>query len=117
MNILYLSPSLRRGFVDQTLLISHQSAHQVIKKFETALKSRNTLLKKIRDENQSTDLLDDWDRIYAEAAWELKLLRNRFFTSISLSRDYLQSLLGKNHNVGWYTTSDLDVYAGTTDFL
>ena len=89
----------------------------MIKKFETALKSRNTLLKKIRDENQSTDLLDDWDRIYAEAAWELKLLRNRFFASISLSRDYLQSLLGKNHNVGWYTTSDLDVYAGTTDFL
>ena len=117
MNILYLSPSLRRGFVDQTLLLSHQSAHQVIKKFESALKSRNALLKKIRDRDQSDDLLDDWDRIYADAAWELKLLRDRFFSSMSLSSEHLQSLLGKNHNVSWYTSSDLDSYSHASDFL
>lgn len=117
MNILYLSPSLRRGFVDQTLLVSHQSAHQIIKKFDSALKSRNTLLKKIRDKGQSMDLLDDWDRIYVESAWELQSLRNRFFSSISLSGEYLQSLLGKKHNVSWHTTSDLDIYMEINDFL
>lgn len=117
MNILYLSPSLRRGFVDQTLLLSYQSAHQIIKRFESALKSRNTLLKRIRDNKQNADLLDDWDQIYADSAWELKLLRSRFFSSISLSSEYLQSLLGKNHNVSWYTSGDLDSYSDASEFL
>lgn len=117
MNILYLSPSLRRNFIDQTLLISHQSAAQVIKKFEAALKSRNTLLKKIRDKGQSEDLLDDWDQIYVDAAWGLKMLRDRFFEHISLSSEYLQLLLGKTHHVSWYHSGDLDIHDNTQTFL
>lgn len=47
MNIVYGPPALRRQHMDTTLQLAVREAHNTIREYEHALKSRNSLLKSI----------------------------------------------------------------------
>jgi recombinational DNA repair ATPase RecF len=47
MNMFYLSPSLRRDFLDETLKSSYIEYEKLLKDYKKILKSRNSTLKAI----------------------------------------------------------------------
>lgn len=73
LNILYLSPSLRRRYMDILLSQTDKAYLQALLKYNKALKQRNTLLNEIRKfrfaKNQDESLLKDLD------AWDEKIIQ------------------------------------------
>jgi recombinational DNA repair ATPase RecF len=49
MNIMYLSPSLRRDFLDNILLNTFEKYETALKEYKNILKSRNKTLKAIQE--------------------------------------------------------------------
>lgn len=83
LNIIFLSPQLRRRYID--LLISqidrdyleHLSSYQVF------IKHRNKLLQSIRDGKSSTDQLDHWDEKIALHGSYILWKRREVFTELN----------------------------------
>lgn len=61
MNIMYLSPSLRRDFLDEVLKSSYIDYDKYLKDYKKILKSRNSVLKAIRDWKAKNEEIDFWD--------------------------------------------------------
>ncbi|MFZ4462117.1 MAG: hypothetical protein ACOYN2_06615 [Patescibacteria group bacterium] len=49
MNLLYLGPSLRRDFLDETLLLTYEPFAKLKREYSQVLRSRNALLKRISE--------------------------------------------------------------------
>ena len=97
MNIVYGSPSLRRHYVDTTLQLSRREAHRVIREYDQALRSRNALLKSLRNRTASTlSDLDLWDALYIERSYALMQLRKSFLQDCQPADGELAALIGKN---------------------
>ena len=64
MNLFYLSPNLRRKFLDNIIENSFDDYKIYYKKFENILKQRNKLLKAIKEKKEKIESLNFWD-------WEL----------------------------------------------
>ncbi len=61
MNIMYLSPSLRRDFLDQILLNTFDLYSKATKEYKNILKNRNKTLKAINQGKAQENELDFWD--------------------------------------------------------
>ena len=68
MNLLYLSPSHRRDFLDDILDRAYDQFSSVRSKYNRLLKQRNALLKKISQQEAWSDDLDYWDHEIAKTA-------------------------------------------------
>lgn len=96
MNIVYGSPSLRRDYIDTTLQLSRREAHHTMREYERALRSRNALLKSLRNHIGSLSDLDLWDDIYTQRSYALMQLRKSFLQDCQPADGELVTLLGKN---------------------
>lgn len=71
MNILYLSPSLRRDFLDETLKSAYGEYDSLLKEYKKILKSRNLLLKAINEEKAQKSEITFWDEKFVNISVEI----------------------------------------------
>ena len=68
MNLLYFAPSIRRDYIDSILSRTFAQFPKVKRDYETIMRQRNALLKKIRDQEADRKDLEYWDKIFSEKA-------------------------------------------------
>jgi len=65
MNIMYLSPSLRRDFLDEILSKTFENYRILLSEYKKILISRNKLLKNIRENKSGKSEIGFWDNKFA----------------------------------------------------
>jgi DNA replication and repair protein RecF len=78
LNLLLLSPGLRRRYLDILLSQTSRKYLQALSKYSKALKNRNALLDRIRENLAKTDELEFWDRELAENGTLIARSRTEF---------------------------------------
>lgn len=71
MNIMYLSPSLRRNFLDQILINSFPLYAKKLEQYKKILKNRNIILKSIRENRCKKDEIKFWDDSFIDISKEI----------------------------------------------
>lgn len=66
MNMLYLSPSLRRDFLDSVLSSSFETYEKYLKNYKLILANRNKLLKNIKEAKSEKSEIKFWDDKFIE---------------------------------------------------
>lgn len=66
MNMMYLSPSLRRDFLDEILMKSFHEYKKILNNYKKILISRNKVLKNIRDWKSKKSEIEFWDEHFIE---------------------------------------------------
>lgn len=91
MNIMYLSPNLRRDFLDNILENSFGDYSNALKKYKNILTSRNRLLKNINEWKSSKTEITFWNEEFAKIATEIYkyrfILKDFFEKNIYLLKD------------------------------
>lgn len=92
MNIMYLSPSLRRDFLDNILKNSFEPYNKLLSKYKKVIKHRNKTLQKIKEWKINKTEIDFWNNKFIELASEIYKYRfkiiNFFKISISSTLEY-----------------------------
>ncbi len=92
MNMMYLSPSLRRDFLDETLKSSYEEYDNLVKKYKKILKSRNSILKAINENKASKKDLEYFDKQFIELSTQIYKYRYKiidfFEESIINTKEY-----------------------------
>lgn len=95
MNLLYMSPSHRRDYIDSILEQKYEQFAGVRKKYESIIKNRNALLKNIREGISKSSELDFWDQAFIEICEYYLQYRKKYFAFIDshlhLCENYLRS--------------------------
>lgn len=76
MNMMYLSPSLRRDFLDKVLISSFPSYEKSLKEYKKILQSRNKVLKNIYEWKSSKDEIYFWNDNFIKIA--IDIYKDRF---------------------------------------
>lgn len=71
MNMMYLSPSLRRDFLDQILINSFEKYNNLLKKYKKIIKNRNKVLKNIRENKSEKNEINFWNEHFIEISIEI----------------------------------------------
>lgn len=100
MNIMYLSPSLRREFLDSVLGNAFEKYTPVLKLYKNILKSRNKVLKNISEWKSEESELDFWDTKFIYAATEVYKSRKEFIS-------FLSENIWDLTDVFWWKISDI----------
>ena len=82
MNIMYLSPSLRRDFIDTILCSSYPEYGTLLRSYKTIVTSRNKLLQAVAEKKAQSSEIDFWDDKLTASAKSIYSYRNelmRFF--------------------------------------
>ena len=99
MNLMYLSPSLRRDFLDSILSNSFPQYSQILKEYKKIIASRNKVLKNISEGKSQRDEVVFWNEKFIEKASEVYKYRFKlihFFESqISQSLEYFNGKIEK----------------------
>lgn len=82
MNLLYFAPSMRRDYMDLILARTHDQFPRVRRDYDTVMRQRNAMLKKIRDGLAKREDLDFWDHKFAECADIYALYRSQYIKYI-----------------------------------
>lgn len=100
MNIMYLSPSLRRDFLDTVLWNTFEKYTPTLKLYKNILKSRNKVLKNINEWKSSESELDFWDDKFISAASDIYSYRNKFIS-------FLEKHIWDLQQVFWWKVSNI----------
>lgn len=73
---------MRRDYIDDILSRAYGQFAKIRRDYEVIMRQRNALLKKIREENVAADMLDFWDKKFAEIAVTYGLYRQKYFSYI-----------------------------------
>lgn len=95
MNLLYFAPSMRRDYIDSILSRTFGQFSKLKRDYETVMRQRNALLKKIRDAEAKREDLDFWDRAFAQKADLYSIYRKRFTSFVAEQLPLLQDFLPK----------------------
>lgn len=79
---MYLSPSLRREYMDSLLERSFAQFGATKRQYEAVLRQRNALLKSLRENGGSHHDLDFWDEKFASLAEIYLLYRERYIMAV-----------------------------------
>lgn len=109
LNTLYLTPSLRRWFLDEILEISHETFRDSKKNYQKILTQRNKLLKAIKDGKSTPDELGYWNDLLVGFAQEIYSARNELILAIQ-SSEIFQATLDQKYQLNFFYASKLDVY-------
>jgi DNA replication and repair protein RecF len=93
MNLLYFAPVVRRDYIDSILARTFAQFSKVRRDYETVMRQRNSLLKKIRDGEANREDLDFWDRTFALKAYLYLAYRQKFVDFVEMTRDPLRAFL------------------------
>ncbi len=88
MNMMYLSPSLRRDFLDTILLSSFSEYSKVLKNYKKSLTNRNKVLKNISKNKSEKSEIIFWNNDFIKNAVEIYKYRKKIV-------DYLEKKSGK----------------------
>jgi len=109
MNMMYLSPSLRRDFLDNTLSLSFKEYAEFLKKYKEILRKRNIFLKSIREGKSKKEDIAFWNKNFIEKALVIYSFRKRL---INFFQENITSLLpyfdGKVENIEFVSLSKTD---------
>lgn len=109
MNLMYLSPSLRRDFLDKTLINSYPEYAQLLKEYKKITTSRNKFLKSIAEWKSQIADLDFWNQSFiniAEKIYEYRFPLIQYFQShIEPAKQYFS---GKVESVSFNYISKVD---------
>jgi DNA replication and repair protein RecF len=95
MNLLYFAPAQRRDYIDSLLARTFAQFPKVKREYETVMRQRNALLKKIRDHEALSSDLDYWDRTFAEKAKLYHTYRMSFVAFVDNQLSCIHSFLPK----------------------
>jgi DNA replication and repair protein RecF len=87
MNIIYLSPSLRRDFLDNLLKNSFEWYEKLLIKYRKIVKHRNKILKSIKDWKCKKEEISFWDEKFIELATEIYRYRFKIINFLKISID------------------------------
>ncbi len=82
MNIMYLSPSLRRNFLDSILTNSFPEYNKILIDFKKILRNRNKLLKNIFEKKSKKEEIIFWDKKFIEKADSIYIYREQIIKFI-----------------------------------
>ncbi|MDD3145033.1 MAG: DNA replication and repair protein RecF [Candidatus Gracilibacteria bacterium] len=85
MNMIYLSPSLRRDFLDDTLKSSYSEYENLLKNYRKILKNRNSILKAIHEKRVSEKEIEFWDKKFIDVSSEIYNYRFKFINFLQES--------------------------------
>lgn len=108
MNILYLWPSLRRDFLDESLLLSYPEFAKIKREYLLSLKNRNSLLKQIKEGVSSRDTLNLWDSLFVERASLYYTYRQKLLSFIQENLTSLESLLEEKYTLSFEYQTKVD---------
>ena len=80
MNIMYLSPSLRRQFIDQAIMNAYDEYDHILKQYSKILKQRNAMLKSISQGHAQKNDITFWNTQFIELASQIYTYRETFIT-------------------------------------
>lgn len=106
MNLLYYAPSIRRDYVDALLARVFAQFSRVKKDYETVMRQRNALLKKIRDQEARRSDLDFWDKSFAEKAVIYGLYREKYYSFVRENLSTMRRFLSK-YEIEFFTESKM----------
>jgi len=92
MNIMYLSPGLRRNFLDQILINSYSNYDKLLRTYKKILTNRNKVLKNIRENKSQKSEIIFWNQEFIKISISIYKIRfelNNFFEKhIKKSSEY-----------------------------
>jgi DNA replication and repair protein RecF len=92
MNLMYLSPSLRRDFLDNILKNSFENYDKLLTNYKKILKHRNKTLKSINESKAKKEDIIFWDKQFIELSSEIYKYRfkiiNFYKESIKTTLEY-----------------------------
>lgn len=95
MNLMYLSPSLRREFIFNTIKEAHIEFKKLYKTYSEILRHRNSLLKNIKEWLSRKDEIIFWDKKFIEISTEI------YSYIIPLIRHYKENITSENEFFLW----------------
>ncbi|NUJ97642.1 DNA replication/repair protein RecF [Candidatus Gracilibacteria bacterium] len=109
MNMMYLSPSLRRDFLDSILSHSYGEYAKLLKSYKDILKNRNKVLKNIKEGKREKKEIIFWNQKFIEIASQIYFYRfelKKYFSK------HINSLLiyfdGKISNISFHYITKVD---------
>jgi recombinational DNA repair ATPase RecF len=105
MNLLYFAPTMRRDTMDDALSRAYEQFSKVERDYTMTLKSRNALLKRIKDGFSKKEELTFWDKKFAEYADIYGLYRERFIMHMKHKIGTLPNFFGKYTTTFHYDSS------------
>ena len=92
MNMMYLSPNLRRDFLDEVLKSSFDGYEKLLSDYKKIIKHRNKILKNINEWKSTKEEIKFWDEKFVESAvliykYRFKII-NFFKISINTTLEY-----------------------------
>lgn len=105
MNVLYLDPSLRRDFLDETATLAHSTFTKTKTEYKRAVTQRNKMLKNIRDGKAQAKDLDIWDDTFIRCAKSFYAVRLPFIAYVQERQNVFAELLEKKYRVVFTYTS------------
>lgn len=91
MNMMYLSPSLRRDFFDEALKSCYVDYESLLKEYKKILKSRNSFLKAISEKKASKDDIKFWDDKFINISKKIYDHRFKFINFLAISIENIKS--------------------------
>ncbi|MCH2189113.1 DNA replication and repair protein RecF [Candidatus Gracilibacteria bacterium] len=93
MNIMYLSPSLRRDFLDQVITTAYPHYSELLKKYKAIVTNRNKTLQSVQQGTSQASEIDFWDQSFVQLAEEIYVYRKElvsfFQAHINEAKEYL----------------------------
>ena len=110
MNLLYLSPSERRNFLDEILSMTFPEYKKEIQNYKKLISSRNKVLKNISDGKSEVSELDFWDAKYISSCESIYEYRQKI---ISYFIEHIDSLkkyfFGKIETIKFLYSTKIDI--------
>ena len=109
MNLMYLSPSLRRDFLDKILINSYPEYSDALKEYKKITTSRNKFLKSIAEWKSKVEDLEFWNKSFiniAEKIYQYRFPLTEYFAAhISTAHEYFS---GKVEHIDFQYISKVD---------
>ncbi len=102
MNMMYLSPTLRRDFLDSILISSFSDYNKVIKNYKNILINRNKVLKNINEWKSQKSEINFWNNRFIESATLVYLYREKILLYIEENIKYLNTYLNNKVENIWF---------------
>lgn len=109
INIMYLGPSLRREFLDETMLLSFPNFSKVKSNYAKILKNRNKLLKDISLGKSQTSDLKFWDEAFCKISVEFYSYRLKFIDFVIEHISSISSILENKYLIEFNYETKVDL--------
>lgn len=93
MNMMYLSPSLRRNFLDNILINSFEEYSKILKDYKKIVISRNKTLKNINEAKSKKEEILFWNNSFIEKAEQIYKYREKIILFIESNINEISSFL------------------------